>query len=59
MDGNKRTALIVAENILGQEGLFLAAGEDQVVTFMLEVASYRYEPDQIEVWMQNNAEKME
>jgi death-on-curing protein len=59
MDGNKRTALIVAENILGQEGLFLAAGDDQLVAFMLDVASYRYGPDQIETWMQNHAEKME
>jgi len=35
VDGNKRTALIVAENILGQNGLFLAVDEGQVVEFML------------------------
>ena len=59
MDGNKRTALIVAENILGQEGFFLAVGEDQVVKFMLGVASYQYGPGEIEKWIHNNAEKME
>lgn len=59
MDGNKRTALIVAENILGQDGFFLAVGEDQVVKFMLGVASYQYGPGVIEKWIHNNAEKME
>ena len=59
IDGNKRTALIVAENILGQEGRYLAAGDDQVVEFMLEVASYRYGPEEIEIWIQNHTEKME
>ena len=59
IDGNKRTALIVAENILGQEGLYLAADEDQVVEFMLGVASYRFGPEEIGVWIRNNAEKME
>ncbi len=59
IDGNKRTALIVAEHILGNEGLYLAVGDDQVVEFMLGVASYRSGPDEIETWIQNNAEKME
>jgi death-on-curing protein len=59
IDGNKRTALIVAENILGQEGLYLAVDDNQVVQFMLGVASYRSGPDEIEAWIHNHAEKME
>lgn len=59
IDGNKRTALIVAENILGQEGLYLAVNDNQVVEFMLGVASYRSGPEEIEAWIRNHAEKME
>ncbi|MDO8874456.1 MAG: type II toxin-antitoxin system death-on-curing family toxin [Methanoregula sp.] len=59
IDGNKRTALIVSENILGREGLYLAVGDDQIVEFMLGVASYRTGLDEIEMWIQNHAEKMD
>ena len=59
IDGNKRTALIVSENILGQERLYLAVGDDQIVEFMLGVASYRTGLDEIERWIQNHAERME
>jgi len=59
IDGNKRTALIVAENILGQEQLYLAAGDDQIVEFMLGVASYRTGLDEIEMWIQNHAKRLE
>ena len=48
VDGNKRTALVVAENVLGQQGYYIAADEDIIVEFMLAVASYTYEPDEIE-----------
>ena len=56
MDGNKRTALIVAENVLGQSGFFIAADDDSLVKFMLDVASYRYEPDEIEQWLRMHSE---
>jgi death-on-curing protein len=58
IDGNKRTALIVAENILGRDGYYLALEEDRIVGFILGVASYRYQPDAIERWMRENAEKV-
>ena len=58
MDGNKRTALIVAENVLGQSGFFIAAEEDAIVQFMLEVASYTYEPDEIKQWLREHAEAL-
>jgi hypothetical protein len=34
-------------------------GDDQVVGFMLGVASYQYGPEEIERWIKNNTEKME
>jgi death-on-curing protein len=59
VDGNKRTALVVAENVLGQQGFFIAADEDAIVGFMLDVASYRLEPDAIEQWLKDHAKMME
>ena len=59
VDGNKRTALVVAENVLGQQGYYIAADEDIIVEFMLAVASYTYEPDEIESWLKEHVKKME
>jgi death on curing protein len=59
VDGNKRTALVVAENVLGQQGYYIAADEDTIVEFMLDVASYRLEPDTIEQWLKDHAKMME
>ena len=58
MDGNKRTAFIVAENVLGQMGFFIAADDDSIVKFMLDVASYTYEPDEIELWLREHSEAL-
>jgi len=59
VDGNKRTALVVAENVLGHEGYYIAADEDAIVEFMLSVASYKSEPDEIEKWLRNHIKTME
>lgn len=59
IDGNKRTALVVAENVLGQQGYFIAADEEIIVEFMLAVASYKYEPDEIERWLKEHVKTME
>lgn len=59
VDGNKRTALVVAENVLGQQGYYIAADEDTIVEFILDVASYRLEPDAIEQWLKDHAKMME
>jgi death on curing protein len=58
IDGNKRTALVVAENVLGQEGYYIAADEDTIVEFMLAVASYNHETGTIEQWLKEHAKKM-
>ena len=59
VDGNKRTALVVAENVLGKQGYYIAADEDSIVEFMLAVASYKLEPGAIEQWLKDNVKKME
>ncbi|MEI7857199.1 MAG: type II toxin-antitoxin system death-on-curing family toxin, partial [Methanomicrobiales archaeon] len=59
IDGNKRTALVVAENVLGQVGYYISADEDTIVEFMLEVASYKKEPDEIERWLNEHVTTME
>ena len=48
----------MAENVLGQMGFFIAADDDFIVEFMLEVASYTYEPDEIEQWLREHAEAL-
>jgi len=55
VDGNKRTALVVAENVLGQQGYFIAADDDILVEFMLAVASYKHGPDEIEQWLREHS----
>ena len=59
VDGNKRTALVVAENVLGQHGYYIAADEDIIVEFMLAVASYKHGPDEIERWLKEHVKAME
>jgi death-on-curing protein len=51
IDGNKRTGFLVAENILGLDELFIQAGEEEVVAFMLGVAEYRLGLREIEKWL--------
>ena len=57
VDGNKRTALVGAENILGREGYYIAADEDTIVEFMLAVASYEYETGQVQQWLEEHVRK--
>ncbi|WP_292369872.1 type II toxin-antitoxin system death-on-curing family toxin [Methanoregula sp. UBA64] len=59
IDGNKRTALVVAENVLGSEGYYIAADEDTIVEFMLAVASYKCEPGEVEQWLKDHVKTME
>ena len=59
IDGNKRTALVVAENVLGQQGYYIAADEESIVDFMLAVASYKLERGAIEQWLKEHVKTME
>lgn len=59
IDGNKRTAFLTAENILFQMGFFVQADEEEVVNFMLEVASYKKNRVEIEEWIKNRSVRLE
>jgi death-on-curing protein len=54
-DGNKRTAFAVAENILAYMDLCIGAPEDEVVGFMLRVASYTHNRASVMSWIKENA----
>lgn len=59
IDGNKRTAFLTAENVLGSAGFFIQADEEEVVSFMVEVASYKKNRIEIEEWIQHHAVRSE
>ena len=59
IDGNKRTAFLTADTVLGQMGYFIQADEEEVVSFMLEVASYRKNRIEIEEWIKHRVVRLE
>jgi death-on-curing protein len=59
IDGNKRTGFLVAENILGREGFYIRADDDEIVTFMLGVADYRIGVKEIEEWIRERTIRSE
>ena len=62
IDGNKRTAFVAAENvlgILGQLGMYIDDDENGVVNFMLRVAKYQADVNDIEKWIREKIKKSE
>ncbi len=57
IDGNKRTAFITAENILGQSDYYIDSDGEKVVEFMLEVAKYQHNIKSMKKWLEENARK--
>ena len=55
VDGNKRTAFVTADNILRECHFRIRASNDDVVAFMLEVASYVHSPASVERWIKENS----
>jgi death-on-curing protein len=51
VDGNKRTAFVAADNLVRDEGCLISATDDDVVSFMLEVAEYKHTRESVEVWL--------
>jgi death-on-curing protein len=51
IDGNKRTAFVVADNLLKEEGLTIRATNEEVVEFMIEVAKYTQTIESVEKWI--------
>jgi death-on-curing protein len=54
-DGNKRTAFVTAENVLGEEGYFLDAEDDEIVELMRKIAQYKHTVKTIENWIREKA----
>jgi len=55
MDGNKRTALVTAENVLRDAGYYLNADDDEIVDFMQRIAEYKCTVKTIEKWIRDKA----
>ena len=56
-DGNKRTARILAGQILMEEGYSIAPEDDGFFTLIHGVAAYEVEPEDIEYWLCKHAKK--
>lgn len=54
-DGNKRTAFVTAENVLGEAGYYLDAGDDEIVELMKNIAEYKHTIKTIENWIREKA----
>jgi len=54
-DGNKRTAFVTAENVLGEAGYYLDAGDDEIVELMRKIAEYKHTVKTIENWIREKA----
>lgn len=54
VDGNKRTAFVVAAVVLRKNGLRLAASNDEVVEFMQAVAAGRLTLDEVLSWLKKH-----
>jgi death-on-curing protein len=50
VDGNKRTAFVAADNIIRDQGHQISATNEEVVSFMLEVAEYKLTRESVEAW---------
>jgi death-on-curing protein len=51
VDGNKRTAFVAADNLVRDQGYQISATDEDVVSFMLEVAEYRRTRESVEAWL--------
>jgi len=57
MEGNKRTALLLCENLLDDD-VFIIAEEKKIFEFVIEVACGKHEIDETEEWLKNNTGKL-
>ena len=51
VDGNKRTAFVAADNLIRDQGYQISATDEDVVSFMLEVAEYQHTRVSVEAWL--------
>lgn len=57
-DGNKRTALVMAEKVLDDEGYYLDAEAKEKVGLMRNIAEYTSSSKAIEKWIKEKARKI-
>lgn len=53
-DGNKRTAIMIADDILSAAGLCRKAGDGEIFELMRGVAAFTVEQDDIETWLREH-----
>jgi len=53
-DGNKRTAIRIADDILSAAGLCRKAGDDEIFDLMRGVAAFTVEQDDIKTWLREH-----
>jgi len=51
VDGNKRAAFVAADNMVRDKGYQINAEDEDVVSFMLEVAKYKHSRVSVEAWL--------
>ena len=51
VDGNKRTAFVAADNLVRDQGYLISATDEEVVSFMIEVAEYKHTRESVEAWL--------
>ncbi|MFZ1126618.1 type II toxin-antitoxin system death-on-curing family toxin [Methanoregula sp.] len=51
VDGNKRTAFVAADNLVRDQGYLISATDEEVVSFMIEVAEYKHTRESVETWL--------
>ncbi len=57
-DGNKRTAIMAAENILGKERYFLNAEPEEIANLMLKIGKYECSVEAVENWIKEKARRL-
>jgi death-on-curing protein len=57
-DGNKRTAIMTAETMLGKEGYFFDAKPVEVTNLMLKIAKYECSVEAVEKWIKEKARRL-
>jgi prophage maintenance system killer protein len=56
-EGNKRTALLTASHILGQEGYHLPPDDIRLAGLLRGIISFTVELEEIEQWLRKNVKK--
>jgi death on curing protein len=56
-DGNKRTALMAADAVLGLHGMMITASNEMTASFVLSVARGEKTEEHVEKWIRKNSDR--